>query len=487
MNSVQRETRSLSKENNRGSLRCARGLQKRSATPVCFLLLLTVSPSLRSQPAPGQTPLTIAQAVEDALGNYPSIRVTQEQMNAAAAGIRLAQTAYLPRVDGLAQVNRATRNTFYGLLLPQGVIPGVDGVPANNIGTVWDSGLGVLVTWQPFDFGLRAANVAAATAAREHAQASVNRTRYDVSVATADAYLTVIAAQQTAQAARAAVESWQTLLRTIQAQVAAQLRPGANESRVQAELAAAETQVAQAEQAIEVARATLGQFVGGDSQLNVSADKLVEQLPAERTEAPLQTVSNPLALELTAAIAQAQSQLTALGRTYYPQFSVQGLAAARGTGLLTNGERLGWLNGLAPTTQNYGVGLTATFPVMDKFAIREEEAMQSANVRAGQAQYQVIAANLQAQFNTALATLNGARRVAANTPVEVSSAHVALQQAAARYQAGLAPIDDVAQAQRLLVQAQIDDSLARLNVWRARLQVETVRGDIQPFLTEAAP
>ena len=53
-------------------------------------------------------------------------------MNAAAAGIRLAQTAYLPRVDGLAQVNRATRNTFYGLLLPQGVIPGVDGVQSEQ-------------------------------------------------------------------------------------------------------------------------------------------------------------------------------------------------------------------------------------------------------------------------------------------------------------------------------------------------------------------
>ena len=85
--------------------------------------------------------VTLSQAVEGAVKNYPSIRVTQEQMNAAAAGIRLAQTAYLPRVDGLAQVNRATRNTFYGLLLPQGVIPGVDGIKANNLGSVWDSGL----------------------------------------------------------------------------------------------------------------------------------------------------------------------------------------------------------------------------------------------------------------------------------------------------------------------------------------------------------
>lgn len=441
---------------------------------------------LSAQQAPS-TSLTVAQAVDAALRNYPSIRVTQEQMNAAAAGIRLAQTAYLPRVDGLAQINRATRNTFYGLLLPQGIIPGVDGVAANNLGSVWDSGLGVLVAWQPFDFGLRAANVAAATAVRAQTEATMNRTRYDVSVATADAFLTVVAAQQTAEAARAAVASWQVLLKSIHALVAAQLRPGADESRVQAELAAARTQLAQAEQAIDVARSTVAQFVGLDpSQISLNPGKSDSQLPAERPEQPLDAMANPLAVEQSAAIAQQQSQLKALQRTYYPQFFVQGLAAARGTGMLTDGSRLGGLNGLAPTTQNYGVGLTVTFPVMERFAIREQEAMQTANIRAGQAQYQVVTTNLQAQFNAALAALSGARRVAANTPVEVSSAQTALQQATARYQSGLAPIDDVAQAQRLLVQAQIDDALARLNVWRATLQLATARGDIQPFLAEVS-
>jgi len=449
--------------------------------------MATLATALPAQPAAPPSELTLSQAVEDALRNYPSIRVTQEQMNAAAAGIRLAQTAYLPRVDGLAQLNRATRNTFYGMLLPQGIIPGVDGVPADNLGSVWDSGLGVLVTWQPFDFGLRAANVATATAVHNQAQATMNRTRYDVSVATADAFLTVVAAQQTAQAARASVDSWQILLKSIHALVAAQLRPGADESRVQAELAAARTQVAQAEQAIDVARSTVAQFVGLDlSQLNVSPGKLAAQLPPDRPEPPLETAANPLAIEQNAAIAQERSQLKAIERTYYPQFLVQGLAAARGTGMLTDGSRLGGWNGLAPTTQNYGIGLTVTFPAMDRFAIREQEAMQSANIRAGQAQYQVIAAELQARFNAAQAKLSGARRVAANTPVEVSSARTALQQATARYQSGLAPIDEVAQAQRLLVQAQIDDALARLNVWRALLEIATARGDLQPFPDKAS-
>jgi outer membrane efflux protein len=49
---------------------------------------------------------------------------------------------------------------------------------------------------------------------------------------------------------------------------------------------------------------------------------------------------------------------------------------------------------------------------------------------------------------------------------------MAFDQAKARYQAGLVPIDDLAQAQRLVVQAEIDDSLARLNVWRALLQLD---------------
>jgi len=304
-------------------------------------------------------------------------------------------------------------------------------------------------------------------------------------VATADAFLTVVAARQTAEAARAAVDSWQVLQRSIHALVGAQLRPGADESRVTAELALAQTQVAQAEQAIEVARATLGEFVGLDpSRVNLNPGRLLEP-PPDIPEAPLDVAHNPLALEQAAAIAQQQRRLDALALAYKPQFLVQGVAAGRGTGLETDGARLGSLNGLVPTVPNYGVGFTVTFAAMDRFAIREQEAMQSADIRAAEAQSQLIATRLRAQFNAAIATLAGARKVASNTAVEVSSGRTALEQATARYRSGLAPIDDVAQAQRLLVQAQIDDALARLNVWRARLQISTARGDIEPFLSEA--
>jgi len=435
-----------------------------------------------------QTPpgLTITQAVETALKNYPSVRVSQEQINAAAAGIQLARTAYLPRVDALAQANRATRNNVFGLLFPQNVIPSMSGpvIGTNNFGTVFGSAIGTLVTWEPFDFGLRQASVDVASAAKARSEAALKRTQFEIAAATADAYLTLAAAQETVRAAQAGVDRAQVLLRTINAQVNAELRPGADASRAEAELAAARTQLIQANQATEIARSLVSQYLGGDPhQIAIAAPRLLE-IPPDQPAKPLDPAANPIAVEQNAAIGQAKAQLKVLERSYFPRFYVQGSAYARGTGAELNGERLGSLNGLAPNVQNYAVGFSVTFPVFDFASLRAREAGQSAAIRAENARARQIAVDLMARWNVAVANLEGSRRVAANTPVQVSAARAATQQATARYQSGLGTIDQVAEAQRLLTQAEIDDALARLGVWRGLLGLATAAGDIQPFLAE---
>src|ERR1017187_10128509 len=142
------------------------------------LLLLGASMALTAN----AQPQTLAQVVDQALHNYPSIKVSQEQINASSAAIQLARTAYLPRIDALAQANRATRNNVFGLLLPQSVIPSMSGpvLGSNNLGSAWGSAIGTLVTWEPLDFGLRASNVSLATAARAQSEAALERTRYEV-------------------------------------------------------------------------------------------------------------------------------------------------------------------------------------------------------------------------------------------------------------------------------------------------------------------
>ena len=453
------------------------------------LMALAAGALLAQQPPPAA--LTVMQAVQNALHNYPSIQVSQEQINAAAAGIRLARTAYLPRVDALAQVNRATRNNVFGLLLPQNVIsviPSMSGpvIGSDNLGSAWGSAIGTLVTWEPFDFGLRRATVAAAAAAQAQSEATLKRTQFEVSAAAADAYLTLVAAQETVRAAQAGVDRAEVIVRTTNALVGAELRPGADASRAEAELAAARTQLIQAQQAVDVARAMVARFVGMEpAQIAISSPRLLQPPPDESVPA-LDTTVNPFAAEQSAVVEQTKAQLKALERSYFPRFYLQGSAYARGTGAETDGKLLGGLNGLAPTFQNYALGFSVTFPALDLPSVQAREAAQSAAVRAETARYRQIAADLRAQWNAAVATLQGARRIAANTPLEVSAARAAVQQATARYQSGLGIIDEVAEAQRLLTQAEIDDALARLGIWRGLLGVAAAAGDIQPFLAEAS-
>jgi outer membrane protein TolC len=301
-----------------------------------------------------------------------------------------------------------------------------------------------------------------------------------------DAYLTLVAAQETVRAAQAGVDRADVLLRNITAQVNAQLRPGADQSRAEAELAAAKTQLIQAQQAIDVSRANLGQFVALDpAQVGVVTGNLVQLSSEQRPTIPNMT-SNPIVVEQAAAIEQARAQLRALERTYFPRFSLQASAYARGTSAETNGDRLGGLNGLAPNFQNYALGLSVAFPILDRPAIRAREAEQNAVIRSQAARNEQILVDLRAQWNRAVATLNGARRIAANTPIQVTAARAAVQQATARYQSGLGAIDEVAEAQRLLTQSEIDDALARLGVWRGLLGIATAAGDIQPFVAEAS-
>jgi outer membrane protein len=308
-----------------------------------------------------------------------------------------------------------------------------------------------------------------------------------VSVAAADAFLTLVASQETVRAAQAGVDRVQTLGQSVRALADAQLRPGADTSRTEAELAAARTQLIQAQQTQEIARALLSQFIGVQpAQITVSIARLL-QLPPEQAAPSFDASQNPIVAEQNALVNQKKAELDVLGKSYVPRFFTQASAFARGTGAQTDGTRLGGGNGLAPNTQNYALGFSVTFPLFDLASIRAKEAGQSAAVRAEIARYQQITTELNARRNVAVATVEGARRIAANTPVAVTAATTANQQATARYQAGLGTIVEVADSQRLLTQAEIDDALARLGVWRALLSMAATSGDIQPFLGSATP
>jgi len=191
---------------------------------------------------------------------------------------------------------------------------------------------------------------------------------------------------------------------------------------------------------------------------------------------------HPFAREQSAAVDEIKAREKSLDRTYFPKLAVQGSSYTRGTGVERDGAFLGGANGLAPNFQNWALGLSVTFSLMDLPALRAKKEIELHRERSETARYDQLLQDLDGRREKAQAVLNGARRLAENTPVQLEASQTAEQQAAARYKAGLGTLVEVAEAQRLLTQSEIDNSLAKLNVWRAMLAVAAAQGSLQPIL-----
>jgi outer membrane protein TolC len=450
-------------------------------------MLVAISVMAPARPASAQPlapsfPMTLQQAIHYAVDNYPAIRASMARIAAQQSAVDLAQAAYLPRLDWSVQLNRATRNNVSGLLMPGTHAPAISGPASDTVSRagIWGSANALLLSWEAFDFGLRSASVNVAETLVSRAAAGADLTRLEVGVGTADAFLRLAAAQETVRAARANVDRQQVFANAVAVLVKNELRPGADDSRAQAELALARIQVIQAEQAEQVARAALAQWLGADpAVVQVVGRPLLEMSPPP-SPAPAAVVSHPLAESQMATVETSRALQQVHSHSYFPRINLQTAYSLRGTGAAPNGALVG--GGLDFETPNWAVGVTATFPLFDWFSVRERQRIESHVEQAEVANYDRIVRQLTAQSAQARAEMEGARRVAENTPIQLTSARVLEQQSRARYDAGLATIVEVADSQRLLLQAEVGDAVARLGVWRALVADAAARGDMSELL-----
>jgi outer membrane protein len=444
-----------------------------------------LAPAAARAQAPAPWPVTLNDAVQLALKNYPAIAESRARADAADAGVAVAKTAYLPRLDAVWQENRATSNNVFGLLLPQSVIPSISGpvLATHAYDGVWSSAAGVLMSWDAVDFGLRKAGVEAARAQSTLAEARRHLTELDVAASAADAFLTVLANDEAVRAAQANVDRLQVFANIVGTLVTNQLRPGADQSRAGAELAIARTQLSQAVEAAEMARATLADAMGVAGTTIQLVPGGLAALPTVATPPAIEVKAHPAALVDFAAIVAARARERVLAHTYAPRVSFQSSLFARGSGAeAPSVPPLG--NGLVLHVSNWAAGVSVTFPFLDGFGVRARQRVEVQNEAAETARYQQTLQHLTTQDVRARALMRAAIDIVRNTPLERQAATEAESRARARYDSGLASIIEVAESQRLLAQADVDDAVARLGVWRALLAEAQVRGDLTPFLDQ---
>jgi outer membrane protein len=381
--------------------------------------------------------------------------------------------------------DRATANNIFGQLLPQSVIPSISGpvLPSSSDQGVWGSAAGGLFSWEPVDFGLRSAIVREAEAGVVRARAEEELTRLAVQNAVGGVFLAVVSAQQALTAADADVQRREVLARAAHTLVDNQLRPGAEASRADAELAAARTRAIQAGASVMLGRTTLARMLGiADGQVGVNTARLLDDVVAATSPA-VPASPHPLLQSEQAAVDLARAREMVLTKTDRPRLYLQSTVSARGSGANPDGVFDGGADGLGLERANWAAGVQVVFPNLFDFStLRSRRAAAGALTRAESARYDEAVLTVTSQQRAADAMVDAARAVAQNTPIQLTAAQQSEAQARARYDAGLAGITEVAEAQNLLAGAEYQDAAARVEVWRALLAKAVAQGDLASFV-----
>jgi outer membrane protein len=441
--------------------------------------------SAPASPGPVHAPFTLASAIEQAGAKYPAIRAAEAQREAAKGAIGVARAAYLPRADMLWQLNRATTNKANLTPLGQSVVPIPTGPARATTGhSDWNTLTGVLLSWQPFDFGARHAQIGAARFGYDSAGHAADLSKLDVESAAAGAFFDIVSARQIVKVQQANLQRMEALSRSIHVLVDNTLRPGADASQADAQLAQARTQLIQAQAQEKVRLEALANFLQIPSdQIEIDDAQVLKEAPPQVGYAG-RIAAHPFVMQQTAIRDQAKEQLHVLNRSWVPNFSLYGSVSGMGAGLTSTPVPAfqGGSAGLAPQTYNWLAAVQVTFPAFQIFTLRPQQKAQASILNASEATRQRAMSDVSAQVKEARALLDGARSVAQNTPVELQAARDSEQQQKARYQAGLATVIEVSAAESVLAQAEGDDAIARLNVWRGIAAVAEAEGDLQPFL-----
>lgn len=444
------------------------------------------SPQLKAalpSPDTAAKALSLVEAVELALSNYPSVRASMARERARGAEITLAKTAYLPRGYSLINENRASMNRVAAVIYPAHDIP----VVADRVGeqtsfrSFWTANAGAGLDWEIYDFGLRAARVKLARAETSQAAAALALTRLEVATAAADSFLAVTAAQLKVRAEQANVDRMEVFRQAVHALVDADLRPGVDASRADAELALAKNELIEAQQALEVAAATLAERLGvAGTRVTIEAGPLADMPPTAGAPPLPELEDHPLAVLRSASLKTVQAKEHVLSRTYFPHLHFESSIYGRSSG--TDQRRWAANQGFLPVIPNWAVGLTVSFPFMSIFEIKARERIAAREEQEHRALYAQAMQTLKGDDARSRAVIDGAVKVAANAPAFVKAARETETRARVRYEVGLGTVVDVAEAERLLVKAEVIYALSGLGVWRAFLAAAVAHGDLRPFL-----
>lgn len=451
----------------------------------------TYVPEIQFQPIRPTRPLTIREAVGVSLRNFPIISNKLYKLRAAKANVTLAKTQYLPNLNVDFQESGVTPNRIASVVMNN--VSGFDTVPVDsgppatkfNFTPICNSLQGLNLNWLVVDFGLRHANDQFAYADARIAKADLNLTKLDVAFDAADSFLTAVATKQIIRAAQANLDHMEAANLRTKVLVSKGLRPGIEAANWDFEVSRAKITLIKAQKEARLALIDLAERMGiANQDIDVVSEPLIHP-PIEmegQQMGKFDLKSHPYVLLKAAEIERWKAKIKLLDVAYRPHLWLNSSVWGRGSGENSVNPLRSVAGGFLPQTFDYMVGGSLSFPVMEIFPLRAQKKIAYSHQMAARADFDLAIQILERKDARARVLLAEARRVAKETPMLVDAAKVREIKELKRYSTGLTNMVTVAEAEKALAQAQVEDALAQLEVWRSILALSYAQGDLRTFL-----
>lgn len=421
--------------------------------------------------------LTLPAALEYAHAHQPAIRAALARIAAEKAQAEVPRAQWLPGVAATAQIFGATANNTTGTYLG---VPNVDVPRIGATRTVTQND----ATWRPyastivaaginqeiFDFGRIAAQSAAADSQVEVQKLDAEAAQLDIALNVEEAYFAVDAAKAVLTASQGAVERAQVHRDMAAAGVKSGLRSPIELTRAEADLQRFDIERIRAQGGVSVSQSVFAAAVGvPDPALDIAGS------PSAPSDVPTLSYALDRAArrdpELLSAVARLQAQerrTSAIGAEVRPDLSATGTISGRAGGAPPSsgpGNVAG--DGFLPVVPNWDVGLVLSVPLFDgtvnarKRASRAVESVRRSEIDLAREELRAKVTQAYVKVDVARAALPGLRRA-----LDAAVANYA--QADARFKAGLGTSVELADAEALRADAEIQLAIGIFNLAKAR-------------------
>ena len=442
--------------------------------------------------AQAQKVLTIKDAEQLALANYGTIKAKANQLNASKAFLTETKAEQLPDVNLSAQQDYGTVNGQNGPLY------GYRGFSVASSGPAlqhqnWNAAFGALylanVSWDFFSFGKAKEKVKVQRSAVSRDESDLVQEQFQHEIRVAGTYLNLLAAQQLSKAQQDNLNRAIELQKVVVARVKNGLNAGVDSSQANAEVSNARIALTNTQQAEQEQSNLLAQYLGIPSQDFVLDSAFVTKAPANADPQSQVTNENHPLLQFYQNRISVSNELAKYYNTFsYPTFSFFGTYQGRGSGFkwdygTNQSDYTGSYGaGVEPTRSNYLVGVGMIWNITNPFRVHYQVKSQQYTSAQFKDEYDLVSKQLSAQLVLAETRISNALKNYHEVPEEVRAATDAYHQKLTLYKNGLSNIVDFTQALYVLNRAEVDNYIARNNVWQAVLYKAAATGDFGIFI-----